>query len=229
MDNRNVLVVGGTGCGKSVLCNVLTGTDEFKEGNYTVSETQNIQIRSFDWKKIKYSVADTVGIGNINLTTKEVLSSIIEKINSMSEGISQVLLVTDGRFLKEEIEIYDFLKEIFKGGFVTIVRTKFASFQNKDECEKDIKAMLDVNKKIAKIVKSCKVIHVDNPPIDIKAYENNSDDDEDVVTINRINGKSRNKSREKLLSHLEQVCQDDKLKMGKKFSFSKIVKIIKKN
>ncbi|RGB25089.1 P-loop containing nucleoside triphosphate hydrolase protein [Rhizophagus diaphanus] len=154
MDNRNVLVVGGTGCGKSVLCNVLTGTDEFKEGNYTVSETQNIQLSSFDWKEIKYSVADTVGIGNINLTTKEVLSSIIEKINSMSEGISQVLLVTDGRFLKEEIEIYDFLKEIFKGGFVTIVRTKFASFQNKDECEKDIKAMLDVNEKIAKIVKS---------------------------------------------------------------------------
>lgn len=227
MDNKNILIVGGTGCGKSVLCNVLTGTDAFKEGNYTVSETQNIQITNFYWKDIKYSITDTVGIGNINLSTKEVLSSIIEKMKSMSEGINQVLLVTDGRFIKEEMEIYDVLKEIFKGGFVTIVRTKFASFQNKDECEKDIKAMLDVNKKIAKIVKSCKVIHVDNPPIDVKACDDS--DDEDVRIINGLNDKTRNKSREKLLTHLEEVCQDDKLKMGKKLFFNKIINLIKKN
>jgi hypothetical protein len=62
------------------------------------------------WKNVfcfsgtEYYVVDTVGIGNTNQTTREVLSTVINKMRSMSGGISQILLVADGRFLKE-IEI----------------------------------------------------------------------------------------------------------------------------
>ncbi|GBB96838.1 hypothetical protein RclHR1_02850009 [Rhizophagus clarus] len=197
---KNIIVVGGTGLGKSALCNVLTGTGKFKEAGYAVSQTQDNQeeIVMFDnIDNTEFCVVDTVGIGNTGQPTKDVL----KKLRSAFKNIWHVLLVTDGRFSKEEIEIYDILKSKFKESHVTIVRTKFSNFRRRDECEEDIKAMLSLDKKIAKIINKCKVIHVDNPPTDIQ-YNGDDDDDDDIKAQNNYNTKTREKSRKILLNYL---------------------------
>jgi len=42
-DVRNILIVGLTGSGKSTLANVLTSTNDFKEGDSSISVTENFQ------------------------------------------------------------------------------------------------------------------------------------------------------------------------------------------
>src|SRR5439155_7030928 len=46
---KNVLIVGRTGSGKSALSNVLSGTNDFKESGYSVSETKNFRKKVFQW------------------------------------------------------------------------------------------------------------------------------------------------------------------------------------
>src|SRR5947207_5516944 len=129
----------------------------------------------------------------------------------MPEGISQVLFVVDGRFTQEQIDSFNLVKDsIFKIDilkYVTIVRTKFNNFGNKDECEKYKKKLLEENDVIREIIESCKdIIHVDNPPTIITA----NDDNEDQIIINRINSNARKRSRKVLL---EKVCQGEYFKL----------------
>lgn len=128
MATKNIIVIGGTGLGKSALCNVLTGTNKFKEGALPISETQNIQLNFFHWKGIEYFVVDTIGIWNTNQPNEEVLKS----MRFMLGNVWHVLLVFDGKFSRREIELYDLLKNMFKESLITIVRTKCHYFQNKE-------------------------------------------------------------------------------------------------
>lgn len=162
-------------------------------------------------------MADTAGIGNTMLSTKNILCTIIDGILSMPEGISQVLFVTNGSFIEQEIITVNWIIDlIFKRvileigilEYVTIVKTKFSNFRNKSECEKDKERMIEENGAVAEIIKSCNdVIHVDNPPIDI------TDDDSDSEDKRTIHSNARRKSRQILLNYLEKVCQRGYLRL----------------
>ncbi|CAB5369916.1 unnamed protein product [Rhizophagus irregularis] len=183
---RNLLIIGRTGSGKSALSDVLCGT-------YDLSNTvkKNFQQKSFEWKGTKYRLIEI----RIKLIEKKVLfNKIGEIIYSMSEGISQVLFVVNGRFTAEEIETFKvFGKVILESGIIehtTIIRTKFANFEKKNECERDKKELCGENEIISKMVRSCRaVIYVDNPPTNIQGVER------------------REKSRTILLHHLKTACQ----------------------
>ena len=96
-----------------------------------------------------------------------------------------------------------FEKSIIGSGickYTTIVRTSFTKFQDKGECEKDKKKLIEENVKIAEILKSCySIVHVDNPPMN--TIIKNDDDKE----MNRIYQLKRNESRNVLLQHLEHL------------------------
>ncbi|RIA96288.1 hypothetical protein C1645_872161 [Glomus cerebriforme] len=225
-DSKNLLIIGLTSCGKSTLCNVLSETDVFRESESSVSETSNHQKKYFEVDGTKYCVVDTVGFKHTKLSTKEILDKIEEGIYSMPEGISQILYVIDGRFTKDEIRIFELLENIiFESGileYVTFVKTKFGNFKSQTERKKEKYKILEGNEKIAKIVNSCKdVVYVDNPPINIRIYD---DDDRDDIERNK---KTRTKSRTILLDHLEKVCQENhfELKMWKEL-YPKIIKYI---
>ncbi|CAB4426330.1 unnamed protein product [Rhizophagus irregularis] len=211
---RNLLVVGYSGSGKSTLTNVLNDTGRL-EGNKQIRKTKNFQKRVFKRNETEYHIVDTIGIGDINLTKKQVIcEKIAEVIYLFPEGISQVLFVIDGKFSAEKASTFNLLKDfIFESGidkYITIVRTKFSNFKNEDECTKDKENLCDENESIAKLCKS--IVYVDNPPVDISVR-----DDDDKETI-RINKRRRNQSREILLDHLDKVCRKKyyKLKMWDK-------------
>ncbi|CAB5376194.1 unnamed protein product [Rhizophagus irregularis] len=208
---RNLLVVGYAGSGKSTLTNVLNDTGHL-EGNKQIRKTKNFQRRVFKRNEAEYRVVDTIGIGDINLTKKKVIcEKIAEVIYLIPEGISQVLVVIDGKCSAEKASTFNLLKDfIFESGiakYITIVRTKFSNFRNEDECIKDKENLCDENEPIAKLCKS--IVYVDNPPVDISVRDN---DDKETI---RINKRSRNQSREILLDHLDKVC-------GKKYYKLKI-------
>src|SRR5437868_3943083 len=72
---------------------------------------------------------------------------------------------------------------------------KFNKFENKKECQEDIKKML-VEKELCEIVNSCqgRIVHVSNPPIEGKSGEELE-----------MNEEERDESRKVLLSHLHQI------------------------
>ncbi|CAB5376212.1 unnamed protein product [Rhizophagus irregularis] len=198
---RNLLIVGYASSGKSTLSNVLCATNDFEESECSARNTRNFQKNIFNWKGTTYRLID-IGFSSF----KNILCNKPEISQLMPEGISQILFVVDGRFKEKEIETFEFFeKTIVESGIIeytTIVRTKFCNFKNKNKCEEDKKQMREESETIARIVKSCSIIHVDNPPTNIIV---NDDDDRERINYNR---KMRERSRILLLNHLEIVCQN---------------------
>src|SRR5689334_16207658 len=101
------------------------------------------------------------------------------------------------------------LKEVFFDDnfnkYATIVRTRFASFEDENECKKDIELLLaENNSAIANMISPGSnngFIHVDNPPINIVGSGKRV---ERQIELNR---EIREESRKKLLKHLEEKCQ----------------------
>nr|CAG8484030.1 2640_t:CDS:2 [Entrophospora candida] len=190
-----VLLTGG---GKSTLANVLSGTNDFKESSGSISETRKADVREFKINGLLYKLIDTVGIGDTQLTTQEVLNELAEAAHSMKDGLNQILFVASGRFTKEEVEAYDLLRAIIFDKnvikYTTIVRTNFSKFENVDECQNDREKLFKENEKLAAVINGCRdIIYIDNPPLDGRSKE--------------INKTTRDESRKRLLLYLF-TCKD---------------------
>ncbi|CAB4444951.1 unnamed protein product [Rhizophagus irregularis] len=215
---KNLIIVGRTGGGKSTLSNVLTGSKDFEESGTSFSVTKISQKKEFPWKGKDYNVVDTIGVGDTQLSTKNVLYKILDGIFSIPEGISHILFVIDGRFTADEAKNFNLIKgsifDIFNIkilDYVTIVRTKFSNFKNVDKCNADKEQLHNGNDIIAEIVKSCRdVVYVDNPPVNIEIVDN----DEDMQTV-KTNEKIRERSRKIMLDYLDKACQLDYFKLKK--------------
>ncbi|CAB4408266.1 unnamed protein product [Rhizophagus irregularis] len=168
---RSIILIGRTGNGKSTLANILTGTNKFKEGKYSTSQTTEKQIEEFTAENgMKYRVIDTVGIGDTKLSTESVLEGIRDVAYKNNYNLNQILFVFGGKFEDKEIEAFDLLRNnIFNEDitkYITLVRTKFDHFEDEKERETDIEKLKD-SKKLERIINSCnKLIHVNNPPVD---------------------------------------------------------------
>jgi len=80
------------------------------------------------------------------------------------------------------------------------VRTNFPSFQNENMCDEERNRIKKENGQLSKLINSCNgVIYADNPSLDTDSY-----------SLERIeeNIKRRKVSRDFLIDHLEEKCQD---------------------
>ncbi|CAI2164805.1 1564_t:CDS:2 [Funneliformis geosporum] len=202
---KAVIEVCRTGSGKSTLANVITGKDEFKEGEYSFSETKDFKAKEFEESGIKYQVIDTPGINDSKiLTNLEELISFIKE-----DGLSQMLFVTRGKLTKEEKSLYNLLKKtIFNEDiiyFTTIVRTSFDNFEDRNSCAHDINLIVAENEESGdekldgELIK--RIIHVDNPSLDIIGEGKRAEQQKE------LNKEIRKCSRKMLLKHLE-TCKE---------------------
>ena len=206
---RNVLLIGRTGSGKSTLANVLVNKNEdfeevFKESAKSISETKNVKAEKFtvslsedEKEKIDYQIIDTIGFGDTKLSNKEVLQLLQDLVPIIGDdGLNQILFVTDGRFTEKEIETYKLLETvIFDKGvvdFTTIIRARFPEFEDQEVCDEDRKELREENEEIFRILKSSKIIYVDNPPLVGHSLAKNKE--------------IREESRKRLLTYLA-TCQ----------------------
>jgi GTP-binding protein EngB required for normal cell division len=210
MSIKNILLIGRTGSGKSTLANTLINQgnnfeEVFKESSESISETKNIQSKGFTInikedgsEKIRYLVIDTAGFGDTQLTNKEVLQ-LLEGLAEVikDEGLNQIFFVTDGRFTKTEIETYQILESVLFDQeavkYTTIIRTRFPDFENGDNCDSDRKKLREENSELLGILKSSKVIYVDNPPMQGRYIEMAKD--------------TRAESRKRVITYLG-TCQE---------------------
>ncbi|KAF0420614.1 GTPase imap family member 7-like [Gigaspora margarita] len=204
LEIKNLLIVGRTGNGKSTLANVLSGTNEFKESEKSVSETKYFQDEYFTHKGNVYRVVDTIGVGDTKLSKNDILLRIAEAVYTMKEGISQIFFVVGRRFTKEETETFELLKKaIFESNIIkhtTIIRTNFTNFRNPDKCKIDRQELIEENKFLAEIINSCNgIIHIDAPSIEV-----------DCERRLQFNKEDRDTSRIKLLDHLENIHESYK-------------------
>ncbi|KLL05016.1 MAG: hypothetical protein MRERV_7c060 [Mycoplasmataceae bacterium RV_VA103A] len=207
---RNILLIGRTGNGKSTLANTLVNKNNefeevFKESSGSTSETRKIQKEEFEIEinseKIKYRVIDTIGIGDTQLTPREVLNRVSEACHEVSKGLNQIFFVIRGKFTEEELETYNLLRSVIFNeeitNFTTIVRTGFTEFEKEEVCAADRKKLDKENPKLAEFIRSCnRLIYVDNTPIPIGGRPNK-------ITAAR---EDREVSRQVLLKHLVNDC-----------------------
>jgi hypothetical protein len=136
------------------------------------------------------------------LSREEVLFNIAEAVFSVKEGINQVLFALGGKFTREEIETLKMFKEvIFESGvtdYVTIVRTKFEDYDDKEKCEKDRDELIRENEGIADLINACAggIIYVNNPSVNVSNRVRKHFNEED-----------RKNSRKTVLDHLMNNCQ----------------------
>lgn len=203
---NNILIIGKTGSGKSTLANVITITNKFEEGSGILSKTKEVQVEKTeieisDGKKKTYRVIDTVGIGDTEMPTWEVLYELAKVSSSVKNGVSQILLVVkENAFTDDVKETYKLLEKFFFdkdiAKYTTIVRTHFPGFRNEDKCKQEKLEMLENNGEFGEFIKEFSgVICVDDPSIE--------DEDSRAQSENR-----RKHSRDKLISHLKNIFQD---------------------
>ncbi|CAG8560042.1 1356_t:CDS:2, partial [Paraglomus brasilianum] len=137
---RNILLVGCTGSRKSTLAKVLSGDDSFEEGSGSVSKTK------FFKKK------------------REELIRIGEAISSAHQGLSQVLFVFSGRLSDKEKEGFGKLAALkITNSYITLIRSKFVNFGNKEACKKDEQALKEESPEISQLLNNCRgLLHIDN-------------------------------------------------------------------
>jgi ABC-type dipeptide/oligopeptide/nickel transport system ATPase subunit len=220
------LIIGKTGNGKSTVANVISGTNDFKEGALGVSQTKNFQKGTYNVDGIEFVIVDTIGIGDTKLTVQEVLNKIADACYTIKGGVNQVLFVTSTRFTDEEIMCYEILTSVIFNPTIikhtTIVKTRFPKFKESAICNEDIKSMQKENEKIAHVVTGCnKIIHVNNLTVDEEpSLKSRKDSKMRLVThlagcreiykpaeLDELNDKIRNymTEKEKLAKELEEL------------------------
>ena len=117
VENRNVVVVGKTGAGKSTVANKVLGLEKFAVKNVACSVTSEVEARCSSFydqssrTRYNFKIIDTLGVFDTKHKNDDVMTKIKTFFQKDSpEGINLVLFVfRKGRFTAEERRTFDYI------------------------------------------------------------------------------------------------------------------------
>jgi len=206
---KNVLLVGVTGSGKSSLGNLLLDSEVFRVGDSAIGETETVEDSVATSVSGEFCVGDTQGLNDPNDSQVLVRSRITNVVKKFSKGIDVFLVVVRmERFVASTSEALSFLFEGILGTSAyancilvfTQCAAKYVEHSTKAQAQLDwLKTERQVDTLQALINKvSGRVVFVANPPI-------NPDDDEKTKARNQ---ELRNLSYMELAQAIRQFRPD---------------------
>lgn len=110
----------------------------------------------------------TIGIGDTQLSDKQVLLKLSQTMQYLLDGVSQIFYVFGGRFSASEVEAFKMIVEVVLSpealAYTTLIRSKFKYFDNPRLCSNDRQEILR-NEDTKWIAESCaSILWVDNDP-----------------------------------------------------------------
>lgn len=161
----NVIVFGESGAGKSALCNVISGSNDFVESPSVNSVTRQVIHRGYDIEDRRINLFDGPGTNDTEKTDKRILETWKQGLGNVN-SFTRILFVTSLRMTPQIISSFKTFFNVFFSPtvypHVTIVRTRFENFENIEQVQADAASLRQILTQNG-LPASFKLIHVDHP------------------------------------------------------------------